>query len=115
MATIAEKDWIWQGRAGHFCGSLDCRFHLATRVGDHLISTVGDYHPRGSKEPQQVGLDRLFETMVFCADGALKCGCAEMTGWDEVDADGYNTASDAQAGHMAMCRKYASLDEETAR
>ena len=45
------KDWKWFGNAAHFiCGS-DCRFHLATKVGKYIVSTVGQYWPcRGSRE-----------------------------------------------------------------
>lgn len=31
--------------AGHLIVGNDCRFHLATRVGKYLISTVGEYDP----------------------------------------------------------------------
>lgn len=42
---IPVKDWKWFGSAGHFICSCDCRFHLATLVGDILVSTVGQYFP----------------------------------------------------------------------
>jgi len=43
IATPTPKDeWEWFGHAGHFiCGHM-CRFHLCTRVGGYLISTVGE-------------------------------------------------------------------------
>jgi hypothetical protein len=50
MAT-AKKDWKWFGHAAHFICGHSCRFHLATQVGDYLISTVGEYWPeRPSRE-----------------------------------------------------------------
>jgi hypothetical protein len=39
------KDWEWFGHAAHFICGAYCRFHLATRVGPYLISTVGEYFP----------------------------------------------------------------------
>jgi hypothetical protein len=29
----------------HFICAHDCRFHLATKVGDYIVSTVGEYWP----------------------------------------------------------------------
>jgi len=45
------KNWKWYGHAAHFiCGHL-CRFHLATKVGKYLVSTVGELWPeRDSRE-----------------------------------------------------------------
>lgn len=45
MYTIKEEDWIWYGNALHFICGEDCLFHLATKVGDHLVSTVGELWP----------------------------------------------------------------------
>src|SRR5919106_127620 len=35
----------WFGHAAHFICGRWCRFHLATQVGDYLVSTVGEYWP----------------------------------------------------------------------
>jgi hypothetical protein len=50
MSTPCEK-WEWFGNAGHFiCGHM-CRFHLCTKVGKYLVSTVGQMWPsRSSRE-----------------------------------------------------------------
>ena len=42
---IPVSDWIWFGTPGHFICANYCRFHLCTRVGDYLVSTVGEYVP----------------------------------------------------------------------
>lgn len=39
------KNWKWFGNAGHLIVSDNCRFHLCTKVGKYLISTVGQYWP----------------------------------------------------------------------
>lgn len=44
-AKVAAKDWQWFGCAGHLIVGAWCRFHLATKVGDYLVSTVGEYWP----------------------------------------------------------------------
>src|SRR5689334_22405875 len=51
MKTIPKQEWRWFGNAAHLCVSRWCRFHLATLVGDYLVSTVGEYFPeRASRE-----------------------------------------------------------------
>ena len=42
---IAREDWTWYGNAGHFICGHWCRFHLCTKVGPWLVSTVGQYWP----------------------------------------------------------------------
>jgi len=43
--TVTADKWIWMPHPGHFICSSDCRFHLNTRVGKYIISTVGEYFP----------------------------------------------------------------------
>src|SRR5258708_35684419 len=43
MSTATN--WKWFGNAGHLCVSQWCRFHLCTKVGGYLVSTVGEYWP----------------------------------------------------------------------
>ena len=40
-----RKDWKWFGLAGHFIMGHACRFHLTTKVGGHLVSTIGQLWP----------------------------------------------------------------------
>jgi hypothetical protein len=48
---ISDKDWKWFGNAAHFICGNNCRFHMATVVGDYLVSTVGQlWSSRGSRE-----------------------------------------------------------------
>ena len=124
--TIPPDQWEWFGNVAHLCVGQWCRFHMATKVGKYLVSTVGEYvHPRhsGSSEKteaewlkknwpgEDVGYGRKYETMVFeagapCADA--KCGCGlPSIGGSELDARGYNSAKDAREGHMKLCRKWA--------
>lgn len=101
-----REDWKWHGMGGHFIAIRRCCFHLHTTIGDYRISTVGCYHPATGDQgnPHPIGLDRLYETMVFVngPDG-------EPGDWSEIDGDGYNDEAAADAGHFAMCEKYAAL------
>ena len=94
---------IYLGTPGHFIAAERCRFRLHTRVGNYRISTVGEYYPwgRDGEKPETVGLDRLYETMVFPlgADG-------EPTSWEGIDFGGYQTAAEAQRGHEELVAKY---------
>lgn len=106
--SVPESEWVWCGYAGHLIAAQNCRFHLCTRVGDFRISTVGDYHPAGSPPngpAEEIGLHRFYETYVFCVVGD---GEGEVADWSEVDSEAYQTAEEADAGHMAVCRKYAA-------
>lgn len=115
----------WFGSAGHFICGRWCRFHLTTKVGPWLVSTVGEYvHPRhgmGSEQREaewlkdnwpgeDIGCDRKYETMVFKAGERCECGCGLPTiEGSEVDFAGYNDAKSANEGHLRLCDKYAEL------
>ena len=49
---IAKDKWEWFGNAGHFICGHNCRFHLCTKVGKYLVSTVGQLWP--SRESREV-------------------------------------------------------------
>ena len=121
--TSGSAGWEWYGHAAHFCCGRWCRFHLATKVGPWLVSTVGEYiHPRNSGASEKseaewlkdnhpgedIGFGRKYETMVFKAGAACECGCGLPTiDGHEIDCRGANTATDARANHMALCAEYA--------
>lgn len=98
------------GNAAHLIVGNWCRFHIATRIGDVLVSTVGEYYPRPTDEkPTTIGVNRLYETMVFRVNGerSCECGCGlPLHDGLEVDFAAYNDPKDANAGHEAMCAKY---------
>lgn len=124
---IPEKDWKWFGFPAHFICAQWCRFHMATQIGDYIVSTVGQYiHPRhsmGSERAEakwrqqhpngeEIGVDRFYETMVFkagpvCASASCGCGLPEISG-HELDFKGYQNAGEATRGHMEICKTVAS-------
>jgi len=109
---IMRGRWQWFGLPGHFIGGNKCRFHLCTRVGKYLVSTVGDYYDSNG-ERQEIGLGRFFETMVFrCGKACIEpsCNCLMPTLKDpgrELDFQGYKTAGEAQLGHMLTCIRWS--------
>ena len=118
--------WEWYGHAAHFICGRWCRFHMATRVGKYLVSTVGLYvHPSKSagheateaawlqQNPngEEIGCDRFYETMVFlaghpCQLEGCNCGLPAIQG-NELDTGCYQTAGEARTGHMELCRKWS--------
>jgi len=98
------------GYPAHFICADRCKFHLATRVGKYLVSTVGDMRPTPESKMEIIGVNRFFETMVFKCGKICKlpdCGCGmpEING-RELDFAGYNTAGEAQTGHERMIAKW---------
>ena len=124
-AGFDPASWTWYGNAGHFICGRWCRFHLTTKVGLWLVSTVGEYvHPRHSRSEraeaewlttnfpgEDIGYERKYETMVFlagapCAAKGCGCGLPQISG-QELDMRGYMTGGDARAGHMELCNAWS--------
>ncbi len=107
---MAKANWIWYGYPGHFIGSSSCQFRMCTEVNGYLISTVGDYRPYENKPAKEIGINRLYETMVFritgrCTAKGCDCNMPNING-SELEMVPANTPGEAQAGHLAMCAKY---------
>jgi hypothetical protein len=103
------KKWVWYGYAGHLIVGSRCRYHLATRVGNYFISTVGDYFPeRDRRETIGGGPEDFFETMVFPVDGELPSGDPNILDWSAIECARYKESIDAERGHRGLCNKYAA-------
>jgi len=101
---IDPKDWKWFGNAAHFICGPWCRFHLATLIGDTLVSTVGQYWPEREVRAiraktqgvtingqgdawdadymekfgfMEIGYKRTFETMAFKVKPGKVCTAEE--------------------------------------
>lgn len=112
-AVVRESSWTSCGFPHHFIGSADCTFSLATYVADgrYLVSTVGDYRPRGGhSDPVPLGIDAgdQFETMVFTTDPSRLNDDGEptVTSWSELYMMRYRTAAEANRGHLETCRLF---------
>jgi hypothetical protein len=124
MSTPKSK-WLWFGTAAHFCCGRWCRFHLATKVGKYLISTMGEFvSPRNSggsevtegawlKENypgEDIGYGRKYETFVFrLGKETCPCGCGlpVLSKWSEIDSLGANDAKTATENHRKLCDKWS--------
>lgn len=130
---------VWMPHAGHFVGGMNCSFHLNTYVNGYIVSTVGEYRPsfgrsasgviretgggevvaRRDDDPlEKIGLDRLYETMVFKGgptkwddDYPISRRCCPFEAQDlsEIDFAPYNDPGDAYRGHLVMLDKYEAL------
>lgn len=107
---IPQSEWVWYGFAGHCIVGSRCRFHLSTRIGHYLVSTIGDYRPDG-KTREELGADpgSFFETMVFECDGETPKGDPNVLSWGEIDTARYAESLDAERNHRALCLKYAEM------
>jgi|SRR6266853_2466893 len=130
-----KDQWVWMPHAAHFICGNDCRFHLATYVGDYIVSTVGEYLPDSEVREiiasvkkiklegrgdirladfmkkcgyQDLGVDRKYETMVFKGrkQDKHKCCPYRIEDYTEIDCNGYNKAEDAYKGHLELCEKW---------
>jgi hypothetical protein len=128
---ITAEKWEWFGMAGHFICGRWCRFHLTTRVGKFLVSTVGLYvHPRRSNgredteaewlaqnpRGEQIGADRFYETMVFLAGERCReknCGCGQprIAGGQSLDFLPADDAGEANKNHRKLCKKWAAQQD----
>ena len=92
--SIPMPEWEWYGMAAHYCQADWCRYHLTTRVGDYVISTVGEMIRPESWEKEEIGYDRFFETMVFpvrdCTLEECRCDGAPVI----TDLDGLELVED---------------------
>lgn len=115
---LYPKDkWIWMPHAAHFICGHQCRFKLATYVGGYIVSTVGELpDPRkpDSREYEDIGYQRKYETMVFQAAPQNPkytcCPFSIINAGDGVDMAGYNDANAATAGHYALCEKWSRIE-----
>lgn len=134
---MKKHNWIWMPHPAHLIVARDCRFHLSTYVGAYIISTVGEYEPgmevreiqastrglqlegRGDARRHdamkklgftEIGLDRVYETMVFEAvrapNGEQCCPWRQQSG-SNIDFMGYGSAQEATLGHMKLCLKWS--------
>jgi hypothetical protein len=104
----SRTGWKWYGYAGHLCVGKRCAYHLCTRVGGFLVSTVGHYLPRDSDKMKTIGADSesFFETFVFRCSGEDEHGDPVVDN-QEIDSERYAKSIDAERGHYRFCEKYA--------
>ena len=136
MKIVTKDKWVWMPHPAHFIMSDWCRFTLATKIGKYIVSTVGELVPdetvreihcqvmgiklEGKGDArlvdfmkkagfQELGYNRIYETMVFkCRKDSKNLCCGWTIMVDKcVDSDGYTDAVSARKGHMKYCRKWS--------
>ena len=113
--SIPRAKWEWFGYPGHFICAAQCRFRLCTKVGNYLISTVGDMLDSCTEKRDTIGAgpDDFFETYVFKGGprcNVASCGCEQPSiDGHEIDGERCATAGEAQALHLKYCEKYARM------
>ena len=108
---IDPKDWKWCGYAGHFIAARWCVFHLTTRVGDFIISTLGDYRPCSEKHERDTlgaGPDDLYEVMVCPVAREGECPVGHPATWELALQERFATSEEAERRHMELCWEFAA-------
>ena len=119
---ITQDKWVWYGTPGHYVCANACQFHLCTKVGKFLISTIGEKVSSESIRKilgisggayEEVGCGRLYETMVFRWKGvctSLPCNCRLPNIIpNEIDFAPANQRGVAAKNHLKICLKYAGM------
>lgn len=110
--TVPKSEWVWYGYAGHLCVGRRCAYHMATRIGGFLVSTVGHFLPDGKTMEHIGGPDDFFETFVFRCDGETADGDPNLTSLEEVFTRRYAKSIDAERGHRQICDEFADKKPE---
>ena len=103
----SHESWMWYGYAGHLIVASRCAYHLCTRVGDKLVSTVGGLLPRHDSTAMErigAGENDYFETYVFNLTG--EDGGDPIIDYSEIDGRRYADSRSAEIGHYEFCWKY---------
>jgi hypothetical protein len=110
---MRREDWKWYGFAGHFILGDRCSYHLSTRVGNYLVSTLGALRVNSWHQEQfdAIGVDPkyFYETMVLPCDGETEEGNPNLLSRIELDCLRYEESLEAERCHYAMCEKWADV------
>ena len=108
---IPKSEWVWYGFAGHLCVSRRCAYHLCTRIGNRLVSTVGAYFFNDDKMQPIAGPNDFYETMVFECSGEDKHGNPFLDSLSELERHVYGGSVAAELGHRNICIGVAAKQE----
>ena len=119
---IPESQWRWFGYPMHFICADRCLWHLATQVGEYVVSSVGHMRPYiidtgiGWKDAEPIGCnDAIYEVFVFRVTGRHDCGCPTIEG---IELEGYRFGQKAwdehevaEGKHRELCLRYAEMQD----
>jgi len=106
VSTVGE---LWNERAVR---EIHARIHNPKwlECNKHLLGDTFDQAYFEEFGFQEVGSNRLYETMVFIAEKSGNGRCPYVVkDFGEVDFESYDTADAATDGHYKMCEQYANL------
>lgn len=114
MSEIPKDKWTWYGTSGHYICAHRCLFHLCTKVGKYLVSTVGEMPSDPSDTDSslvEIGIGRKYETMVFrwkgiCKEPDCRCGMPFIIP-SEIEMLPANQRGDAAKNHYKACLRYS--------
>ena len=109
---IPKSKWVWYGYAGHLCVSRRCAYHLCTKIGNRLVSTVGAYFPNDKMEFIGSNPEHYYETMVFECDGEDSGGNPNILSLNELERKRYTESLTAELGHRDTCYRIAEGQED---
>jgi len=112
VLKVPHYRWVHYGYATHLCVGHSCSYHMGTRIGRVLVSTVGDYHPRGQEKRETISFSHEFETMVFRCTGETEGGDPDFDP-QEIYAERYHESLEAELGHRAICMRAAMGEWQT--
>jgi len=104
MTVIPESEWK-NLNTGELCGKNEYGFGRQTRVGNYVVSTIGEW---GQAEPFDLfGSGSFYETRVFLEPE--HAGSTSPLGADKpiCEVFPYDSREKAEAGHLKACQKYA--------
>lgn len=107
---IPKGEWVWYGYPGHLVVAKRCAYHLCTRIGDKLVSTVGAFFPNHHSPMETIGSgdDDYFETFTFECLGEDEYGNPQRG--EELASIRYKTSIEAERGHRVTCLLVATED-----
>lgn len=101
----SEAGWRWYGYGVPYPLAALCNFHLCTKAGGFLISTIGDYRPIEDKiQPLYNNLEYLSVIQEFDYEDPFGTPVVYK---EELETRGYRSAIEAERGHYLLCRKYS--------
>jgi hypothetical protein len=105
---IPATQWVWYGFPGHFIAASRCAYHLCTRIGGYLISTVGAHRLTHDGPLETLGLpeDSFYEMMIFPCDGEDEQGNPRR-GAMELYREYFSDSLEAERAHREMCEQIA--------
>lgn len=109
---VPRQDWYWCGFAAHFIAIKHCHYWLHTRVGNVIISTIGEYRPDGpSTKAQPFSHGRKFETLVFLAKDSDRPE-GNIADYTQIASEYTNTSEESERLHYTLCSKWSYADKQ---